>query len=73
MNDQRDESGRLFRLIQALNPKAPVTEYVGTWAHSKEFHASARLPLALVELGLIRLAETIPEPDEITREPPAEP
>ena len=65
--NQRDESGRLFRLIRAFNPRAPVTEYVGRWAHSKEFHASARLPLALVELGLIRLDETIPEPDRITR------
>jgi poly(3-hydroxybutyrate) depolymerase len=67
VRDQRDESGRLFRLVRALNPRAPVTEYVGRWAHSKEFHASARLPLALVELGLIRLAESIPEPDRITR------
>jgi poly(3-hydroxybutyrate) depolymerase len=67
VRNQRDESGRLFRLIRAFNPRAPVTEYVGRWAHSKEFHASARLPLALVELGLIRLDETIPEPDRITR------
>ena len=55
VRDQRDESGRLFRLIRRLHPRAPVTEYVGRWAHSQEFRASARLPLALVELGLIRL------------------
>ena len=42
-----------------------MTQYVGDWAHSREFHASARLPLALVELGLIRLAERVPEPDRI--------
>ena len=71
VTDQRDESGRLFQLIRTLNPHAPVREYVGRWAHSKEFHASARLPLALVELGLIRLAEKIPEPDHITRQPPS--
>ena len=71
VRDQRDESGRLYRLIRAAKPRASVTEYVGTWAHSKEFHASARLPLALVELGLIRLAETIPTPDEIDRVRPS--
>ena len=65
--DQYDESGRLFRRIAALHPRASVTEYVGNWAHSKEFHASARLPLALVELDLIRLDEPIPKPDEVDR------
>ena len=69
VRDQRDESGRLFRLLRRLHPRAPVTEYVGLWAHSHEFRASARLPLALVELGLIRLSESIPEPDRIIKEP----
>jgi dienelactone hydrolase len=67
VRNQRDESGRLFRLLRRLHPRAPVTQYVGDWAHSKEFHASARLPLALVELGLIRLVERIPTPDRIQR------
>jgi len=67
VRDQRDESGRLFRMIRRLGPRASVTEYVGDWAHSKEFHASARLPLALVDLGLIRLAERVPTPDRIQR------
>jgi dienelactone hydrolase len=67
VTDQRDESGRLFRLIRSFHPRAPVTQYVGDWAHSKEFHASARLPLALVRLGLIRLAETVPAPDRVER------
>lgn len=65
--DQYDESGLVYRRVAALNPRARVTEYVGDWPHSKEFHASARLPLALVELGLIRLDEAIPKPDEIDR------
>ena len=69
VRDQRDESGRLFREIRRLGPRASVTQYVGDWAHSKEFHASARLPLALVELGLIRLAERVPTPDRIQRLP----
>ena len=71
VRDQRDESGRLFRLIRQLHPRAEITQYVGDWAHSKEFHASARLPLALVELGLIRLAERVPEPDRISHVAPS--
>jgi len=69
VRNQRQESGRLFRVLRRLEPAAPVTEYVGTWAHSKEFHASARLPLALVELGLIELTERIPTPDRVRQTP----
>jgi hypothetical protein len=58
--DQRQESGRLYREILAANPEAPVTSYVGTWAHSAEMHATARLPLALVKLKLIKLDEPLP-------------
>ena len=58
--DQRQESGRLYRAILAANPEAPVTSYVGTWAHSTEMHATARLPLALVKLKLIKLDEPLP-------------
>jgi pimeloyl-ACP methyl ester carboxylesterase len=65
--DQYHESGLVYRRVAALHPRAPVTQYVGTWAHSKEFHASARLPLALVELDLIRLNGPIPTPDERDR------
>jgi pimeloyl-ACP methyl ester carboxylesterase len=67
VTDQQDESGRLYRLLEHMAPRASVTEYVGTWAHSKEFHASARLPLALVRLDLIRLREVVPTPDRIHR------
>lgn len=58
--DQQQESGRLYRAILAANPEAPVTSYVGTWAHSAEMHATARLPLALVKLKLIELDEPLP-------------
>jgi pimeloyl-ACP methyl ester carboxylesterase len=58
--DQRQESGRLYRDILAANPEAPVTSYVGRWAHSAEMHATARLPLALVNLKLIKLDEPLP-------------
>ena len=58
--DQNQESGRLYRAILRANPEARVTRYVGTWAHSKEMHATARLPLALVNLKLIKLDEPLP-------------
>jgi pimeloyl-ACP methyl ester carboxylesterase len=51
--DQRRESGLLYRDIKRLNPAAPVKEYVGTWAHTAEMRASARLPFALAQFGLI--------------------
>ncbi|HEY4412158.1 MAG TPA: prolyl oligopeptidase family serine peptidase, partial [Gaiellaceae bacterium] len=58
--DQRQESGLLFRLIRQINPHAPVSEYVGTWAHSREMDPLGKLPLALVELRLITLDEPLP-------------
>lgn len=58
--DQNEESGRLYRAIMAANPEAPVTHYVGTWAHTAEMQPTARLPLALVKLKLIKLDEALP-------------
>lgn len=46
VRDQRNESGHLFRLIRRLHPRAEVTQYVGDWAHSREFRASERPPVA---------------------------
>jgi hypothetical protein len=58
--DQREELGRLYRAIRRANAHAPVTEWVGRWRHSREMHATARLPLALVKLKLIQLDEPLP-------------
>ena len=58
--DQNRESGRLYRAILTANSEAPVTRYVGTWRHTAEMQATARLPLALVKLKLIKLDETLP-------------
>jgi pimeloyl-ACP methyl ester carboxylesterase len=58
--DQNGESGRLYRLITRFNPRARVTRYVGTWAHSREMHPLTRLPLVLVRFGLIQLDEPLP-------------
>jgi pimeloyl-ACP methyl ester carboxylesterase len=57
--DQNQESGRLYRAIKSVNPKAPIEQFVGTWAHSHEMHPLARLPLALVDLKLVELDERL--------------
>lgn len=57
--DQNQESGRLYRAIKRANPKAPVEQFVGTWAHSHEMHPLARLPLALVDLKIVELDEPL--------------
>jgi len=60
VRNQSGESGRLYRAIRSANPRAPVRQYVGSWAHSAEFHDIARLPLALVRLRLIELSQEPP-------------
>jgi pimeloyl-ACP methyl ester carboxylesterase len=47
------QSARLFAEIRRLNPRAPVTAYVGYWRHTAAMRARARLPLALTDLGLL--------------------
>jgi poly(3-hydroxybutyrate) depolymerase len=51
--DQAQESGRLYRKIERLNPLAPVHEYVKTWAHTAEMRATTRLPIALGHFHLL--------------------
>ena len=58
--DQNQESGRLYRAIERANPLAPVTQFVGLWAHSKEMYPLTRLPLVLLQLRLIELDEPLP-------------
>lgn len=53
--DQARESGLLFRKIMRLHPRAPVVQYVGTWKHTAEMRPYARMPIALAEMGLLRL------------------
>ncbi len=57
--NQNQESGRLYRAIKRANPKAPVEQFVGTWAHSHEMNPLARLPLALVDLKIVELDEPL--------------
>jgi dienelactone hydrolase len=53
VTDERDESGLLYRLIKRLNPNAPVSEFVGDWAHTTEMKAHGYLPYALSRFGLM--------------------
>ncbi len=53
VRDQESQSGRLFREIRRDNPTAPVSAFVGSWPHSAEMRASARLPYALANFGLL--------------------
>jgi poly(3-hydroxybutyrate) depolymerase len=53
VSDQEHESGRLYRDVKRLNPTAPVTEFVGTWAHTTEMAAHGYLPYALSRFGLL--------------------
>jgi poly(3-hydroxybutyrate) depolymerase len=53
VTDQRNESGLLYRMIKRLDPSAPVTEFVGTWAHTTEMKWFGYLPYALSRFGLM--------------------
>jgi pimeloyl-ACP methyl ester carboxylesterase len=53
VTDGREESGLLYRLVKRLNPSAPVTDFVGDWAHTTEMNAHGYLPYALSRFGLM--------------------
>jgi len=55
--DEAGQTGLLYRAIERLNPNAPVTQFVGTWAHTREMRAGARLPIALGLFGLVPKAD----------------
>ena len=51
--DQKHQSEALLQELRRLDPCAPVSAYVGRWAHSTEMRASALLPIALSHFGLL--------------------
>jgi poly(3-hydroxybutyrate) depolymerase len=51
--DQEHQSAALVERIRALNRCAPITEYVGWWAHSVEMRADRQLPVALIGFDLL--------------------
>jgi poly(3-hydroxybutyrate) depolymerase len=53
VRDQKHQSQALFTELRGLNRCAPVSAYVGGWAHSHEMRADALLPIALDGFGLL--------------------
>jgi poly(3-hydroxybutyrate) depolymerase len=53
VGDQEHESGLLYRDVKRLNPAAPVSQFVGTWAHTTEMTPHGYLPYALSRFGLL--------------------
>jgi poly(3-hydroxybutyrate) depolymerase len=51
--DSSKQSGALFRRVRKLNPRAPVTGYTGSWAHTLAFMPGRLLPHALARFGLM--------------------
>jgi hypothetical protein len=51
--DQAEQSGLLYRRVEADGPRAPVDAFVGTWAHTAEMRWNRRLPFALRLFGLL--------------------
>ena len=51
--DSARQSGRMFRALQKLNPRAAVEEFVGDWAHTYAMRAETDLPRMLSRLGLL--------------------
>jgi poly(3-hydroxybutyrate) depolymerase len=51
--DQSRQSGDFFARLKRLNPSASVQEYVGSWTHGKDMHATTGLPRILVTFGLL--------------------
>ena len=57
--DQKHQSGALFEALRRADACAPVSAYVGDWAHSTEMRASALLPIVLSGFGLLPRATTL--------------
>ena len=61
--DQAANSGALCAAIRRLNPRAPLYEFVGTWAHTAEMRAGrAGLARALRLFGLLPGSSRYPAP-----------
>ena len=51
--DSAQQSGRMFKALQRMNPRAPVDQYVGRWDHTDAMRHETDLPKMLVGLGLL--------------------
>ncbi len=52
--DSAQQSGRMFKALRRMNPRAPIDEYVGDWDHTDAMRHETDLPKMLVGLGLLR-------------------
>ena len=66
--DQEHQSGALYAELRRIDSCAPVSAYVGDWAHSTEMRASALLPIALAGFGLLP-ADVKALPSSVRHEP----
>jgi pimeloyl-ACP methyl ester carboxylesterase len=61
VSDQEHQSQALFDALRRADACAPVSAYIGDWAHSKEMRASALLPIVLAGFDLLpRDAKQLP-------------
>jgi pimeloyl-ACP methyl ester carboxylesterase len=51
--DSANQSGRMARELRAVNPAAPIDEYVGDWDHTDAMRHETDLPKMLAGLGLL--------------------
>jgi hypothetical protein len=51
--DSSQQSGAIFHGVRKLNHRAPVTGYIGSWAHTLAFMPGRLLPVALAKFGLM--------------------
>jgi hypothetical protein len=65
VTDQEHQSEALFSELRRLDSCAPISAYAGHWAHSAEMRATALLPLALAEFGILR-ADLVDLPATVT-------
>jgi poly(3-hydroxybutyrate) depolymerase len=70
VSDQIHESGLLYRHIKRLNSSAPVSEFVGGWAHTTEMKAHGYLPYALSRFGL--MPQRAAPPSRVQQDSPGE-
>jgi poly(3-hydroxybutyrate) depolymerase len=61
IDQQHGQSGPFFWKLRELNPRAPVSAFVGFWIHSAEMKSKGLLPLALARFDLLP-----PEYDRLT-------
>jgi pimeloyl-ACP methyl ester carboxylesterase len=70
ITDQREETGALADEIRDRNPRAPLWDFDGDWAHTAEMQPDRRLPRALARFHLLPWSEVPPLPGrEVKRGP----